>query len=126
MRCSRRCGTPASRAPSGLARSPPAVRLRATALRRDTVDRSATADLSFLAVAAGVMAAGYGLDLAGLPIVPWLLLLVAGAGGVTARVLLQPRADPWWTLVVVAAFAYAMWIASPAFLPVTNGPDVVH
>jgi hypothetical protein len=72
------------------------------------------------------MAAGYGLDLAGLPIVPLVLLLLAGAGVVTARVLLQPRFDPWFSLVVLAAFACAMWIAGPPFLPVTNGPDVVH
>src|SRR4051812_39519686 len=72
------------------------------------------------------MAAGYGLGLAGLPLVPYVLLFAAGAFTVTARVLLQPRFDPWFTLTALAAFAYAMWIASPAFLPVTNGPDVVH
>jgi hypothetical protein len=72
------------------------------------------------------MAAGYCLDLAGLPISPFVLLFVAGAFAIAARVLLQPRFDPWFTLVAFAAFAYAMWIVSPAFLPVTNGPDVVH
>jgi hypothetical protein len=45
---------------------------------------------------------------------------------VTARVLLQPRFDAGFALVVAVSFGYAMWIASPAFLPVTNGPDVVH
>src|SRR4051812_564739 len=72
------------------------------------------------------MAAGYALDLARVPIFPIALLLFAGACTVAARVLLQPRVDGWLALVVFAAFAYAMWFASPAFLPVTNGPDVVH
>lgn len=73
-----------------------------------------------------MIAAGYVLDLAHLPIHPVALLLVAGASAVAARVLLQPRADGWFVFVVAASFVYGMWIASPAFLPVTNGPDVVH
>jgi hypothetical protein len=77
-------------------------------------------------VVAGVMAAGYALDLAHIPIFPIALFVFAGACTVTARVLLQPRLDGAFALVVVASFTYAMWIASPAFLPVTNGPDVVH
>ena len=72
------------------------------------------------------MAAGYAFDLAHVPIVPLALLFVAGACTVAARVLLQPRVDVWLVVVVSGAFAYAMWLASPAFLPVTNGPDVVH
>ena len=72
------------------------------------------------------MAAGYTFDLAHVRILPLVLLFVAGACGVAARVLLQPRFDGWLTSVAAAAFAYAMWFASPAFLPVTNGPDVVH
>jgi hypothetical protein len=38
----------------------------------------------------------------------------------------RPRVDLPAVLVTAATFTYAMWIASPAFLPVTNGPDVVH
>ncbi len=72
------------------------------------------------------MAAAYVFDLVGLPLVPIVLLIVGGACAVSARLLLQPRTDGWFTLVAVAAFGYAIWIASPALLPVTNGPDVVH
>src|SRR5262245_13537724 len=90
------------------------------------MDRSATADLACLFVAAAVMACGYSLDLAGLPIPPLLLLLFGGASAVAARVLLQPRVDAGVAIVAAATFAYAMWLVSPAFLPVTNGPDVVH
>lgn len=72
------------------------------------------------------MACGYVLDLAGLPFHPFVLLFFAGAFAVAARVLLQPRLDLGLVLVAAATFAYAMWLASPSFLPVTNGPDVVH
>src|SRR5213083_945185 len=99
---------------------------RAPARRQIDVDRSATADLASLSIVAAVMAAAYVLDLAGLPIIPYVLLFVAGAAAVTARVLLQPRFDAGFALVVAASFGYAMWIASPDWLPVTNGPDVVH
>jgi hypothetical protein len=51
---------------------------------------------------------------------------MTGACAVAARVLLQPRLDAGFVAVFVASFAFAMWLASPAFLPVTNGPDVVH
>lgn len=79
-----------------------------------------------LAVAATIMATGYVLDLVRIPILPIALLLVAGASVVSARVLLQPHFDVWLGAVVAAVFAYAMWLASPSYLPVTNGPDVVH
>jgi hypothetical protein len=72
------------------------------------------------------MAAGYVLDLAGLPIAPAALLAVFVAALTVAAVSLRPAFDPWFLLVVTAMFAYAMWLASPSFLPVTNGPDVVH
>ena len=72
------------------------------------------------------MAAAYVFDLAGLPIFPLVLLFVAGAAAVTARVLLQPRFDAGSVAVAAAVFGYALWIASPSLLSVTNGPDVVH
>ena len=72
------------------------------------------------------MAAGYALDLLGLPIAPWALLAVFVIALGRAAVVLRPRFDPGFLLVVAAMFAYAMWPASPGFLPVTNGPDVVH
>lgn len=72
------------------------------------------------------MAAGYCFDFAGLPILPILLFVLASGCGVISRVLFQPRLDPGFAFVVAATFGYAMWLASPAFLPVTNGPDVVH
>jgi hypothetical protein len=97
-----------------LVKSPPAV------------DRSSTADLAFLAVAAAIMAVGYGFDLVGFGFSPAALLACTAAAGVTAIVALRPRIDGWFAGVIAATFAYAMWIASPSFLPVTNGPDVVH
>ena len=72
------------------------------------------------------MAAGYALDLLGLPIAPWALLVTFVVALMRAAVVLKPRFDPVFLLVVAGMFAYAMWQAAPAFLPVTNGPDVVH
>ena len=76
------------------------------------------------------MAAGYLLDAIGLPMAPALLAAVAILSMAVAVFAWRERPPSGGTggvvLVVAAAWAYAMWLASPSFLPVTNGPDVVH
>jgi hypothetical protein len=87
--------------------------------------------LVVLVAAAAVMAAGYLLDGIGLPISMWLLAAVAVA--VPAGLVLSssarraPRMNtvPKYAVALVV-LAFALWIASPGFLPVTIGPDVVH
>jgi hypothetical protein len=80
------------------------------------------------------MAAGYALDSAGARIHPAVLAAVA-AGVLAAMFVTRPRVAPperrvvatlLGALVAAGMLAYALWIASPSLLPVTNGPDVVH
>ena len=95
--------------------------------------RSDDGILVVLVAAAAVMASGYVLDVAGLSIHPWLLGVVA-AGALlfgmwtlprgTARVSSATSSAPWLALLLVVP--YALWMAAPDRLPVTNGPDVVH
>lgn len=87
--------------------------------------------LVVLVAAAAVMAAGYVLDLAGAVMRPWLLACVAVAAlalviGTSPGRLAPARNSLPAFLVALAVLAFALWIASPAFLPVTIGPDVVH
>src|SRR5262245_12791710 len=88
--------------------------------------------LVVLGAAAAVIVSGYSLDLAGMMIRPVLLGAAAVlAGGVAVYAVAPLRHGPRWAavlpyLVAFVSGAYAFWIASPALLPVTNGPDVVH
>jgi hypothetical protein len=101
---------------------------------------------AFTVASAGLMAAGYLVDAAGLAMSPVFLALVAAAGGVGAFLVFRESACPeratasrgahtppgdrgtliLFTAVVLAAFGYLLWLASPSLLPVTNGPDIVH
>jgi hypothetical protein len=78
------------------------------------------------------MAVGYLLDTIGLAMHPALLAVAAAAGGVTAWAAFRERsAEPpgslvLFAIVVAAAFGYLLWLASPSWLPITDGPDVVH
>jgi len=79
------------------------------------------------------MTAGYLLDAIGFsinaPILAMTAVAAAAAALASTRRHPEPRhraASVLLALVVAGVFAYAMWLASPAFLPVTNGPDVVH
>jgi len=88
--------------------------------------------LLVLAAAAAAMIAGYGLDLAGLPIHPAVLAAAAIVASVAAVPFTSPRisrqvsASVPSLLVVAAVLAYGFLAAAPGQLPVTNGPDVVH
>jgi len=86
--------------------------------------------LDVLVFAAAIMAAGYAFDAAGLRIRFWLLAGLAVLAAACLRYALafrRPRLpDVPRYLVALAMFAFALWLASPAYLPVTNGPDVVH
>ena len=91
---------------------------------------------SLLFAAAAVMTAGYVLDLAGLSLTPWVLALefaasVALAALVLLRAIGAPRRAPGsetalFLAVVAVTAAYLLYLASPALLPVTIGPDLVH
>ena len=91
---------------------------------------SFVADFVFAAVA--VMAGGYLLDLLHLPMPPLVLgaaALCAGAWGFFAFREPQGAASgspALFIAVVVCALGYLLWLASPALLPITDGPDVVH
>jgi len=97
--------------------------------RRITPETLAAA---FVAAFVAVMAAGYLLDAAGIPMHPVLLGLAAVAGAVSGFLAgREPSPPPRGSLgvfaaVVTGAFGYVMWLASPSLLPVTIGPDVVH
>jgi hypothetical protein len=89
---------------------------------------------SLLAACAALMAAGYGLDLAGLSMSPWLLAVVVAASAASFAFYSRPRsfssidrADTivFFAVVIVCA-AYLLYLASPALLPITIGPDLVH
>jgi len=90
---------------------------------------------AFVVAAAAVMAAGYLVDAVGLAMSPVFLALVAAAGGAGAFLVFGETADDRFSdrgtlvlfvAVVLIAFAYFLWLASPSLLPVTNGPDIVH
>lgn len=76
------------------------------------------------------MTAGYLLDAIGLRLSPVLLglaaLAAAALGAFAMRERVGAAARIGLTATVAGTWAYALWIASPSLLPVTNGPDVVH
>src|SRR4051812_408033 len=79
------------------------------------------------------MASGYVLDAAGLPMPPLLLGVLGAVTGIAAfRAYREtdaadaPGSLVLFLLVTACACAYLLWLASPSFLPVTTGPDVVH
>jgi hypothetical protein len=90
-----------------------------------------------LAAPAAVMIVGSLLDAVHLPLAPWLLALVAAAGGLTlfravrrsSPVLddTRPRVEvAIFVSVAAGVFGYVLWLASPSLLPVASGPDIVH
>lgn len=89
---------------------------------------------ALLVPAAAVMAGGYVLDLAGLPMHPVVLVVIAlaaMAGVLSLDRQTEQDASVRWERAVVAgvtvvATAHFLWLASPSLLPVTDGPDVVH
>lgn len=84
--------------------------------------------------AASAMVGGYALDLSGLPMHPAVLALAALAGGLGGLSMFRGVVDTQhptreiaiFAAVVGLAWMYLLWLASPSFLPVTIGPDVVH
>ena len=91
---------------------------------------------SLLFAAAAVMTAGYALDLAGLAMWPWVLALeFAGSAALAAvvfrRAIVPPRLSTRletavFLAVIIVTAGYLLYLASPSFLPVTIGPDLVH
>ena len=90
-----------------------------------------------LAGAAALMGAGYLLDLVGLPMHRVVLAIVFACAGLAAAaafgVASAVRQKTIFSIerlgflaVVAASLSYFLWLASPEFLPVTIGPDVVH
>jgi hypothetical protein len=86
-----------------------------------------------LAAVAALMAAGYVLDLAGRTMHPVGLALGFVAAGVAVgwtfrvtSVFGRTSRHAGFLVVVAASTSYFLWLASPEFLPVTIGPDVVH
>jgi hypothetical protein len=85
-----------------------------------------------VASAATIVVVSYFLDRIGLSFAPMLLLLIAIAAGAvaltwTGLTAAWDRADlAAFAAVVVIAFAWLMWIASPSFLPLGGGPDLTH
>src|SRR5204862_5062050 len=140
---SARCAPPASPALASSAglrprrtRPPPSAtkadRTLPVSFRRVTPESILAA---FVVAAAAVMAAGYLVDAVGLAMSPVFLALVAAAGGAGAFLVFGETADDRFSdrgtlvlfvAVVLIAFAYFLWLASPSLLPVTNGPDIVH
>jgi len=83
----------------------------------------------FLAAAATLMAAGYTLDLVGVPLHPLVLGVAAVASGVAAyafRRQITSVETLAFVAIVIGSAGYLLWLASSDFLPVTIGPDVVH
>lgn len=74
----------------------------------------------------------YLLDLSGVPFTPWLMLAVVLAAAVGSAVALgrvARRTDgdlPLLALVVGAMLAWLLWLAYPALLPLSTGPDLTH
>jgi hypothetical protein len=99
-------------------------------LVRRVIPESLVAAFVFAAVA--VMAGGYLLDLVRLPMPPVVLGVAALCAGVWAFLAFrEPDAASrgsvaLFAVVVACALAYLLWLASPALLPITDGPDVVH
>jgi hypothetical protein len=89
---------------------------------------------SFLAAIATVMAAGYALDLAGLPMrSPVLAIVFAGALAVSgwrfsrdSTTSVESALVAGFIGAILVASGYMLWLAAPSLLPVTTGPDVVH
>jgi len=87
---------------------------------------------AFVAASVAVMAAGYLMDAGGRAMSPAVLGVIAVVAGVSAAVAFRERSAPSpgsvaiSILVMAAACAYLLWLASPSLLPVTDGPDVVH
>ena len=87
---------------------------------------------AFVCAFAALMAVGYLLDAAGLPIPPAVLgLAFLGAALAAFAAFQEPSAAPpgstaLFAIVVACALGYFLWLASPSLLPVTNGPDIVH
>ena len=103
-------------------------------------EAAAASVVTFLASA---VVSAYAADWCGLPIVPLAVLMVslAAAGAVffalgradRAAAALGSEADAdarvarWiFAAVVVAAYAWLLWLARPEFLPTGSGPDLVH
>ena len=87
-----------------------------------------------LVACADLMAAGYLLDLAGLSMSP-LALAIVFVAAFAVSVFLFARASSGsvktahfagFIGVMVLSAGYLLWLASPSFLPVTIGPDLVH
>jgi hypothetical protein len=87
---------------------------------------------AFVVAGAAMMAFGYLLDAAGLPMTPAVLAAVAATAAVASFLAVRdpapapPGSVTGFAVVVAAFLAYLMWLASPALLPITDGPDVVH
>ena len=87
---------------------------------------------AFVAASVAVMAAGYVIDAAGFVMHPAVLGVFAIGAAVAALVAFRERSAPppgsvaVSLLVMASACGYLLWLASPALLPVTDGPDVVH
>ena len=87
---------------------------------------------TLLVVPAATVLLAYVLDLAGVRFLPWpTLALVVGTAAAAARVL-WPRSRPvpgelaLLALVVVCVAAWLLWLARPALLPLSTGPDLTH
>ena len=87
---------------------------------------------AFVSAFAVLMATGYLLDAAGLPIHPAVLgLAFLGAALAAFAAFREPSPAPagsaaLFAIVVASALGYFLWLASPSLLPVTIGPDIVH
>jgi len=81
---------------------------------------------------AASIAFAYLSDSIGLPIVPWLVFLVASAAAAgTFRWLRRAAtadrvATAITAAVIVVTFAWLLWLARPELLPTGSGPDLVH
>ncbi len=84
--------------------------------------------LVVLVAAAAAMAVGYGADVAGLPIHPWLLAAAAVAAALCVLPRVRPRFGAGTAILygVCAAVIILGLVIAPDGLPVTIGPDVVH
>ena len=89
----------------------------------------AAAATSFLSAA---ILASYLADLLRLPLVPAAILPIAIGAGVVPIVWWRGRID-WraadliaWIVCVGGVFAWLLWLAWPALLPLGGGPDLAH
>ena len=87
---------------------------------------------SLLAMPAAAIVAAYAADRVGLTIMPFvilpLVLLAAGGTFLTLRRGATPDATGLaaFSAIVLGAFAWLMWLAWPAMLPLGGGPDLTH